>query len=338
MGRAHAIEPRSAELDGQPATFDPLARTIELAHKAGLRVHAWVAVNLVASSVTLPQDPHHIVRRHPEWLMLPAPLAKSLHAVAPTSPAYLVSLAKWTRGESDQIEGLFLSPIPAASRQYTVSVVKDLVSHYAVDGIHFDYIRYPGEMFDYSAAALTEFRASTLKQVGASAQQRLDRQARVDPTAWAAALPDAWEKFRRDRLTALAHELATTARAARPHITVSSAVIPRADEARTRRLQDWPRWATTGVLDAVCPMAYVTDDTEFGNLVTRARSAAGHVPVWAGIGAFKLSPAEAARQVRVARESGAGGVVMFSYDSMTAESAAPNYLSQLRATLIARHP
>jgi hypothetical protein len=29
---------------------------------------------------------------------------------------------------------------------------------------------------------------------------------------------------------------------------------------------------------------------------------------------------------------------MFSYDSMTAESAAPDYLAQLRATLIARQP
>src|SRR5579872_6535259 len=45
-----AIEPRAMELDGQPASFDPLALTLQLAHRAGLRVHAWINVDLVSSA------------------------------------------------------------------------------------------------------------------------------------------------------------------------------------------------------------------------------------------------------------------------------------------------
>src|SRR5262245_57372931 len=41
-----AIEPRATELDGQPASFDPLAYAISTAHRAGLRVHAWVNIDL----------------------------------------------------------------------------------------------------------------------------------------------------------------------------------------------------------------------------------------------------------------------------------------------------
>src|SRR5437868_12016360 len=57
-GRADAyytdgLEPRAAALSSQPA-FDPLATTLSLAHEAGLRVHAWINVNLVAGANELP--------------------------------------------------------------------------------------------------------------------------------------------------------------------------------------------------------------------------------------------------------------------------------------------
>src|SRR4051794_19191825 len=44
-----AIDPRASELDAQPAAFDPLARTLDAAHRAGLRVHAWINIDLVSS-------------------------------------------------------------------------------------------------------------------------------------------------------------------------------------------------------------------------------------------------------------------------------------------------
>ena len=46
---ASRLEPRAEALTGQAAGFDPLALTVSLAHERGLRVHAWVNVNLVSS-------------------------------------------------------------------------------------------------------------------------------------------------------------------------------------------------------------------------------------------------------------------------------------------------
>src|ERR1700674_602098 len=63
------VEPRPAALISQP-NFDPLATTLSKAHGAGLAVHAWINVNLVAG-LDLPVAPAHIVYRHPEWLMVP---------------------------------------------------------------------------------------------------------------------------------------------------------------------------------------------------------------------------------------------------------------------------
>ena len=60
---ASAIEPRSAELQRQPLTFDPLATVLERARAAGVSVHAWVNVNLISSAVDLPIARNHIVDR-----------------------------------------------------------------------------------------------------------------------------------------------------------------------------------------------------------------------------------------------------------------------------------
>src|SRR5262245_16470065 len=61
---------RSPLLANQPAGFDPLGRLLERARPRGLRVHAWMNVLLTAHfGLVLPAD--HVVRRHPEWLMVP---------------------------------------------------------------------------------------------------------------------------------------------------------------------------------------------------------------------------------------------------------------------------
>ena len=74
-------EPRAAELHRQPSDFDPLATVLEAAHASGLRVHAWVNVNLVASAADVPTAREHLVHRHPEWLMVPRDIAQELAAI-----------------------------------------------------------------------------------------------------------------------------------------------------------------------------------------------------------------------------------------------------------------
>jgi uncharacterized lipoprotein YddW (UPF0748 family) len=333
------IEPRASELAGQPASFDPLARTLDRAHRAGLQVHAWINVNLVSSAVTLPRSANHVIRRHPEWLMVPAPLAASLRSVPPSSTSYVTAIARWTRDHIDRVEGLFLSPVTPASRTYTIGVVRDLVERYPVDGVHFDYIRYPSSVFDYSAAALDAFRRTRADMVTAAERDRLDRLDRAGGSAgtpaWPAMFPESWDAFRRDRLTSLATELARVSREVRPGIVTSAAVLPDPAEARSERLQDWPGWSAAGVLDAVCPMAYTTDAGVFDTQIAAVRTAAGPAAVWAGIGAYRLDVGDTIDRVRAARRLGARGVVLFRYDSVAASDAnQATALASLRTVLL----
>jgi uncharacterized lipoprotein YddW (UPF0748 family) len=330
-----AIEPRSTDLDRQPADFDPLATVIKLARPAGLAVHAWVNVNLVASGTNLPRSRDHVVAQHPDWLMVPKPLAASLRKAGPSSPAYLGTLARWTRSQTDQVEGLYLSPVTASSRAYTTSVVAELATKYELDGIHLDYIRYPSAEFDFSEAAMSAFRDAVSGAETRTERERLDRAAVANPAAWAEARPTAWAAFHRERLTSLAVAIQAAVRAARPGITLSAAVIGVSAEARDSRYQDWLAWAKAGHIDVLCPMLYSLSTDQFATVTADIRTALGTTPFWAGIGAYRLPVDGTIERVRLARRANADGVLLFSYSQLTdAAATSPATLSALRPVLL----
>jgi len=323
------LEPRAAILAGQPESFDPLAATLTLAHKLRLRVHAWVNVNLVSSAVDLPADRSHIVHRRPEWLMVPRSLGREMVLLEPRSLLYVEKLTRWIRSQPSEVEGLYVSPIPEESQDRTVSVIADLVARYPIDGLHLDYLRYPTDDFDYGRESLLAFRAHVLAAMDDAERRRYERAVGTDVAGWTEAFPERWRTFRQDRLTALVGRIRHSARIRRPGMTISAAVYPDAAGAATRRLQNWRAWLDQDLLDVVCPMAYATDTTGFTEQITAARQVAGSRPLWAGIGAYRLSPSQTIENIQIARRLGAAGIILFSYDSLVSPPNGPAYLAHV---------
>lgn len=321
------IEPRAAELSRQPETFDPLASVIDAARAGGLKVHAWVNVNLVSSAADLPGAREHLVHRHPEWLMVPRELAQDLAAVDPESPAYLGKLARWTRAQSGGVEGLYTSPLHPGAAVHTVAVVRDIARRYRLDGIHLDYARFPTDRFDYSRAAIREFALAMRPRLTEAVRRDTNALERDDLFAYPDSFPDEWRQFRVERMSALVRRLRDAVKQERPEAALTVAAAPDPHEARARRLQDWAGWLEAGLVDAVCPMAYTPEAARFAEHIAAARDVAGTRAVWAGIAAYRLSPAQTVENIQTARRLGAAGVVLFSYDSMTdPRQSAPDYL------------
>jgi uncharacterized lipoprotein YddW (UPF0748 family) len=177
------VEPRAAELLRQPDDFDPLATVLDSGHAAGLRIHAWINVNLVSSAAELPSAREHVIHRHPAWLMVPRDIGQQLAAVEPDSPAYVGTLARWTRTQSSEIEGLYLSPIAPEAADYSDGIVRHLAHSYALDGIHLDYARYPSDRFDYTRTAKREFRAALPPEHAHATLRPLDAREHEDELA-----------------------------------------------------------------------------------------------------------------------------------------------------------
>lgn len=101
--------------------WDPMAFMIDLCHKRNMEFHAWMNPYRMSASKTLKMDPHHIYYKNPEWFV-----------------------------RFD--DKLYLNPGLPESRSYIRTIVKDIVSRYDVDAIHFDDYFYPypvaGKTFD----------------------------------------------------------------------------------------------------------------------------------------------------------------------------------------------
>jgi uncharacterized lipoprotein YddW (UPF0748 family) len=322
------LEPLPTELLRQPVSFDPLASVLAQAHEAGLRVHAWVNVNLVSSAADLPIAREHLVYRHPGWLMVPRDIAQELALIEPESPAYVGKLARWTRAQAAGVEGLYASPIIPQAAAHVQAVARDLARRYAVDGVHFDYARYPSERFDYSRPAIREFRAAVRPRLAEATRRTLDALEADDLFAYPDGLQDEWRAFRTARMTTLMSRLRDAVKSERPSAVVTVAAAPDPVEALERRLQDWPTWLARGIVDGVAPMAYTTEPIRFAEQIAAAREAAGDRLVWAGIGAWRLSPEETVQNIQTARRLGASGFALFSYDSLiNPRQSSPDYLA-----------
>ena len=295
---ASRLAPRSVLLERQPRTFDPLARLLTRARARGLQVHAWVNVLLVAHFGQPLQD-GHVLRSHPDWIMVQRSEAKATFDASPRTRLQRVARAGKQSGD---VEGYYLSPSVPEAVDHLEAVVRELMRSYKVDGLHFDFIRYPGPTWDHSRAALVDFRRvhGTQALLGGPAKE-----------------PRAWDDYRRRAVTALATRLADAARVERPGLILSAAVAPDEAQAVNHKYQNWPYWLSSGILSALCPMVYTADNRMFVSQVEQALERAGPgQPVWAGIGAYRLDLAGIVEKVRLARRAGAGGVVLFSHESL----------------------
>ncbi len=226
-----------AEID--PPPFDPLQTLIAKAHAAGLEVHAWLNTTIMWASDIPPRDPRHVFHAHgpsalgrDNWVML--------RHDGGNRGANLYFFDLGHPDAADYIVGMFLS----------------IVRNYDVDGINFDYIRYPDynpavnvPAWGYNPVAVARFQAVT---------GRSDVPGPTDPQ---------WMDWRREQATNIVRRVYLEAARIRPSIRVSADTItygsPPGNEAawvETRPyrevLQDWRGWMSEGILDLNIPMNY----------------------------------------------------------------------------------
>ena len=332
-------EPRAMELAKEHPDFDPLALTIKEAHAAGLKVHAWINTFLVANMDELPKAADHVIFKHPEWLMVPRSIATDLYRSDPQASSYTERIIQHARGNRGELEGLFLSPAHPAVKEEIYDVWMDVLERYEVDGLHFDYVRYPNPQFDYSRTSLERFRAEVEKTMGENERKLMARVAATDPLVYTTTFPERFTQFERDQVTDVVERIYHGVKARKPKALVSAAVFANDEDAFRSRFQDWKLWLRRGILDVVCPMAYTTDTETFRQqIVVAVGNAAGH-QVWAGIGAYRQPVEGTLEKISVARELGAGGFILFSYDfAIRASENNPHadYLPRIRDALLVR--
>jgi len=212
-------------------------------------------------------------------------------------------------GETNQ----WLCPSHPENQKLEIDSMIEVVRRYPVDGIHFDYIRYPDGDHCYCAGCRQRF----MRHIGVSALRWPQDVQAGGPHR------QAWLDWRRANISTVVHAISEKARTVRPTVKISAAVFPNWPSARDNIGQDWKVWCERGWLDFVCPMNYTTSNVQFQNLVRSQRSWAGAVPCYPGIGAWVMTPDRVIGQIDITRRCGTGGFVVFNYDSRAVRDILP---------------
>ena len=112
--------------------------------------------------------------------------------------------------------------------------------------------------------------------------------------------------------------IAAAARAERPGIRVSAAVIAERERAYRVDLQDWLGWLDAGQLDFAVPMLYTRDAALLRSGVETYAGLAKRRQLWVGLGSwlFAATPELAVEQLRTASAERGLGTALFSWDSI----------------------
>lgn len=266
------IEPWDLCLTGQYGKdpgYDPLQFAIEECHKRGMELHAWVVtfpVYKMEQARLLGKDGLH--RKHPELV----------------------------KKHDDQY---YLDPGQPGAADYLKQLCMEIVRQYDVDGLHFDYVRYPENASSFPDG-------TTYKKFGRG----------KDKGQW-----------RRDNVTHIVRTLYQEVKKLKPWVRVSSSPVGKYRDLSRFSSKGWncydavhqdaQGWLREGIQDALYPMMYFRNEHFYPFAADWNEHSYGRMNV-PGVGIYFLSPQEAdwslsdiTNELHFLRDQGLGGQCYF---------------------------
>ena len=262
------IEPYNAILTGkvgQDPGYDPLAFAVEECHKRGMECHAWM--------VTIPLGN----RKHVAALGNHSVTRKKRAITVPYKREY------------------FLNPGHPETKEYLMKLVGEVVDRYDVDGVHFDYLRYPeyARNFPDRDSFRRYGKGRTLAQ------------------------------WRQDNLTDIVRYIYKGVKARKPWVKVSTSPVGKYQDTRRYSSRGWNAlhavyqdvqgWLAEGIQDQIYPMMYFQGNSFYPFALDWQEQSCGRQVV-PGLGIYFLDPKEGTwkideieRQVNFLREHGLAG-------------------------------
>ncbi len=205
------LEPFAREFSSTPRyqiSYDILDFAIKECHKRGITFHAWFVTYPVGSTSYIKKTGvNNIKSRHPDWLVF--------------------HNGEW-----------YLDPGNPSVHKHIKNLINELITKYDIDGIHFDYIRYPEKALSFSDY-------NTYVKYGKGLNKK---------------------KWRQNNISSLLNECAKLIRTQKPHILISVATIGyfRPINFYSNRIwtcqgeveQDIQTWIKNKSIDFIVPMMY----------------------------------------------------------------------------------
>lgn len=241
-----AIEPFSKTLTGTVGKnpgYDPLAFVVEECHKRGMECHAWmVAIPLGGNAQVNALGKQSVTKKQPGIC--------------------LQHKGQW-----------YLNPGDPGTKQYLMRLTQEIVDRYDVDGIHFDYLRYPENENKFPDSK--EF-------------QKYGKGKKI-------------EEWRRENLTEIVRYIYESIKSRKPWVKFSTSPVGRYRNTSRYQSDTWnayhtvyqdvQRWLNEGIQDQVYPMMYFRGNNFYPYALDwQERSNNRHIIP--GLGIYFLDPKE----------------------------------------------
>jgi len=287
---ASRLEPWAQRLSGtlgQDPGWDPLALAVEEAHRRGLELHAYINVYTAW------------VGTEPPPLVTPEPMYHEFNRL------YGNAWVQWHENGTPMGLNpgyLWANPAHEAVQARVLQVAQDIVSRYAVDGLHLDYIRYAGPAYSHDPVSMARFAEEQAQH------------------------PDlTWSDWQRARVSELVEQLHAKVCTLRPGLLLSAAVWPvyrdrwewwTTPDGYDGYYQDSLGWLHREQIDVICPMLYGTTITDYEDrfeaLLRDFVTQAAGLPLYIGISADYDDFSSIAWRIELARSLGVQGQAIFS--------------------------
>lgn len=258
----------TGEVGGEP-NYDPLKFAIELAHKNGIEIHAWVNMCLIYNGTeqAVLKNKNHLSQRKPEWII---------------------------EDVRDGQKSLWVDPGLPEVKNYLTDLILEMVENYDIDGVHLDYIRYPGKNFEDDFSYKIHGNNKTR------------------------------DEFRRNNITSIVEEIYKQIKSIKPFVKVGAAPIGvykrlpgmNAWESYYDLYQDSYGWMKKGIVDYLTPQIYwgLDENPRFEIVAKDWKDNSSGRSVVFGIGAYKENvKTEIEDMIKLSRRLNADGVSFFRY-------------------------
>lgn len=271
--------------------FDPFQYIIDACHTSGIKVHAWI-------------NPYRVLTS-----------SSDKEALDHESPAY-----KWLSDESTEndknvccFDGIYLNPAEPEVRELVINGIREVLSKYEVDGIHFDDYFYPTTDPEFDSVSYEKYASET-----------------ENPLSLA--------DWRRANVNALISGCYTAVKFYGKDIAFTVSPMASIEKNYNELYADVKTWVESGCLDAVIPQLYFGFDYPdrefcFDNLLDEwieLSKVNTEVELKIGLAPYKIgTDSEAdreewntsediiARQAEICYKNGSvSGYVFFSYSSL----------------------
>ncbi|MGN0885554.1 MAG: glycoside hydrolase family 10 protein [Candidatus Spyradenecus sp.] len=271
----------------QRGSEDALAQAIAACRKEGLRVHAWI-------------------------------LCFSLERAANAAIRKQAADRAWLLQDAQGRDQQWLDPTHPDVRKRLLDTVRELATGYALDGIHLDFIRFPGLPQSLGPRIRARYEAERGKAAN-----------------WPECITEAngakredFLRWRAGKMTDAVQDIRAWLRLNRPRLELSAAVYGKYPACVDSVGQDWLSWLRTGLLDSALPMNYTENPAKLADwLGTQTADPRLAAKIISGIGVTaaesRLGPLQVLDQIQAARRAKCRGFALFDLDETLRAAVLP---------------